>query len=131
MSGVSDNIESDNNSTIHNTYGHQKTYQRTFGRDTVEVVPMEHYYRNPDTLRTRLARPTLAQLHEQTIHTEQLQEQHRELKDTIAKEETAVDSNRTKFGWIEGVLGISSQKINFGIKKLLIWSLQSLPRSMS
>ena len=106
MSGMSEGAESDNNSTHHGTYTntHSKTYQRTFGRDTVEVIPMEHYYRNADTLRTRLVRPTLAQLHEQTVNREQISEQHREIKQTLRKEEDEPDGNRKKFGWIEGVL---------------------------
>ena len=102
MSGVSEGTESDNNSTHHGTYGHTKTYQRTFGRDTVEVIPMEHYYRNPDTLRTRLARPTMAQLHEQTVDRREMEDQHRQLRTTVQKEEAAPDPNRKKFGWIEG-----------------------------
>lgn len=102
MSGVS---ESEENSSAQNTYSNTKSYIRTFGRDTVEVTPREHYYRNPDTLRTRLARPTLEQLHEaQGISTHHKEDQHRALREVERKEETTEDPNRKKFGWIEGVL---------------------------
>ena len=52
MSGTSDGSVSENNLTIHNQSTVNQTFHRTFGRDTVEVVPMEHYYRNADTLRS-------------------------------------------------------------------------------
>jgi hypothetical protein len=94
MSGVS---ESEENSSAQNTYSNTKSYIRTFGRDTVEVTPREHYYRNPDTLRTRLARPTLEQLHEaQGISTHHKEDQHRALREVERKEETTEDPNRKK-----------------------------------
>ena len=37
------------------SYDNNHTFgpHRTFGRDTVEVLPMEHYYRNADTVKTK------------------------------------------------------------------------------
>jgi len=87
----------------------QMTYtHRTFGRDTVEVLPMEHYYRNADTVRTKLFRPTLSHLHDRNEQkTEELREeiadQKKQADEARRQDAEAPDATASKFGWIQGV----------------------------
>ena len=91
-----------------NTYGLHNT-QRTFGRDTLEVLPQEHYYRNADTIRTKLFRPTLQHLHDReeskptNERINELEQHRKQVQESRKEEENAPELTANKFGWIQGV----------------------------
>ncbi|XP_076812360.1 solute carrier family 12 member 2-like [Clavelina lepadiformis] len=88
-----------------NSYTHTKTYyQRTFGHNTHEAIPMVAYYRNTESVGGKAQRPTLDQLHapEDSI-TEQSPTKKSE-NDTSGDVESAKLATPVKFGWIKGVL---------------------------
>lgn len=79
------------------------TYSRTFGHGTLEVVPREHYYREPDKLQSLFNRPTMDDLHNTNVETIHVKRSTAKTVKAI-KEEVVEETVSTKFGWIEGVL---------------------------
>ena len=79
------------------------SYTRTFGHGTLEVIPREHYYRQPDKLQSIFNRPTMDDLHNTNVETIHVKRQTNNTVKAI-KNEVIEDVKSNKFGWIEGVL---------------------------
>lgn len=79
------------------------SYTRTFGHGTLEVIPREHYYRQPDKLQSIFNRPTMDDLHNTNVETIHVKRQTNNTV-TAIKNEVIEDVKSNKFGWIEGVL---------------------------
>jgi len=101
-SGLSSPSHDTHQSDSHDT--HTKTYyQRTFGHNTQEAIPMVAYYRNSTSVSGKNSRPSLNQLHdaqddvEAPLHDEPLETQ-------LNDREKLVAEPPIKFGWIKGVL---------------------------
>ena len=95
-----------NDSHVDSHETHTKTYyQRTFGHNTQEAVPMVAYYRNTATMQGKATRPTLDQLHEAHGDVEPPSRLPRDVSDgNLADKEAAPLAAPIKFGWIKGVL---------------------------
>lgn len=80
------------------------SYTRTFGHGTLEVIPREHYYRQPDKLQSIFNRPTMDDLHNTNVETIHVKRQTITTVKAIKNEVLEDNGKSNKFGWIEGVL---------------------------
>ena len=79
-------------------------YQRTFGHNTQEAIPMVDYYRNTASVQGKSSRPTLDQLHEARDDLEPSAVPRNETSVSLTDVEPHSTSAPIKFGWIQGVL---------------------------
>ncbi|XP_077971589.1 solute carrier family 12 member 1-like [Styela clava] len=101
---LSPNHDSMTNSMTNNT--HSRTYyNRTFGHNTQEAVPMVAYYHNSSSVAGK-KRPTLDELHDHKDEVESpVHEQRMELTAQPDPEAAIASASAPiKFGWIKGVL---------------------------
>ncbi|XP_021025514.1 solute carrier family 12 member 3 isoform X3 [Mus caroli] len=105
----------DSSQPSHLTHG-STLYMRTFGYNTIDVVPAyEHYANSALPGEPRKVRPTLADLHsflKEGSHLHALAfdgRQGRELTDGLVEDETGTNSEKSpgepvRFGWVKGVM---------------------------
>ncbi|EDL11124.1 solute carrier family 12, member 3, isoform CRA_b, partial [Mus musculus] len=106
----------DSSQPSHLTHG-STLYMRTFGYNTIDVVPAyEHYANSALPGEPRKVRPTLADLHsflkQEGSHLHALAfdgRQGRELTDGLVEDETGTNSEKSpgepvRFGWVKGVM---------------------------
>ncbi|XP_052280558.1 solute carrier family 12 member 2-like isoform X2 [Dreissena polymorpha] len=102
----SSELSNDTYGQNHNSYTAYGTQSKTFGRNTVEVLPHLDHYRNLLSATSPLkARPTLAELHEEKDEMDRQKQREPLLADAEAPPESPkIPEAAVKFGWIKGVL---------------------------
>nr|CAB3266102.1 solute carrier family 12 member 2 [Phallusia mammillata] len=93
-------LQSDSHDTYSKTY-----YQRTFGHNTQEAVPMVAYYRNTASMTNKAARPSLGQLHDAHADIDvESRSRSQPTEEPSGDQEPQNLQAPIKFGWIKGVL---------------------------